>query len=330
MDKIDFVVLWVDGSDPAWISQKNEYDPRKNDFSTKDSRFRDWDNLRYWFRAVEEYAPWVNNVYFITWGHLPKWLNAAHPKLKIVKHDEFIPPQYLPTFNSDTIETNLFRIKELSETFVLFNDDMFLTGKTSPEDFFKDGLPCDSFVESLIAPVGSFGITHTKANMTDLINANFKKRAVHKKFRSKIYSLKNGKQNLITMYFMPFGYFTGFRNPHIALSHLKSTFEEVWEKCGDALDASCSNRFREFNDVSHWLMRYWNLCTGRFVPRSVKFGHYFEAGKNDRAICEAIETRRYKTICINDRSTIEDFEKSRDLINGSFEKVLGRKSEYEI
>ena len=70
MDKIDFVLPWVDGSDSAWIKQRNEYLGIKND-QTQDSRFRDWENLQYWFRGVEKFAPWVNHIYFVTWGHIP-------------------------------------------------------------------------------------------------------------------------------------------------------------------------------------------------------------------------------------------------------------------
>ncbi|MDO4803454.1 MAG: Stealth CR1 domain-containing protein [Lachnospiraceae bacterium] len=329
MEKIDFVLLWVDGSDPAWREQKNQYSPKKVDYGTNDNRFRDWDNLQYWFRGVEKYAPWVNHVYFVTWGHLPKWLNADHPKLKIVKHTDFIPEEYLPTFNSDTIETNLFRLEDLSEHFVLFNDDFFLIDSVRPEDFFQNGLPCDSFVENLIAPVGRFGISHTKVVMTDIINAHFKKRAVHRKYWKKIYNPKYGMQNLITLYFEPFGYFTGFRNPHIAQSHLKSTFGEVWEKEPEALDTSCRNRFRGTNDVSHWLMRYWNLCSGEFEPRSIRFGRYFEAANDNKALCSYIREQRGKTICINDMSRNYHFETARDEINAALRDILPEKSAFE-
>ena len=70
MDKIDFVLPWVDGSDSAWIKQRNEYLGIKNN-QTQDSRFRDWENLQYWFRGVEKFAPWVNHIYFVTWGAYP-------------------------------------------------------------------------------------------------------------------------------------------------------------------------------------------------------------------------------------------------------------------
>ena len=85
---------------------------------------------------VERHAPWVNNIYLITNGQRPKWLNVNHPKLKWVRHEEFIPEEYLPTFNSSAIEMNIHRIDGLSENFVLFNDDMYLIQDVKYSDFF--------------------------------------------------------------------------------------------------------------------------------------------------------------------------------------------------
>ena len=132
--KIDIVILWVDGNDPKWLKEKNKYSEIKGDSNI--NRFRDWDNLQYLFRGIEKYATWVNKVYFITWGHLPKWLNTNHEKLVIVNHKDYIPKEYLPTFNSNVIEMNLHRIEGLSEKFIIFNDDLFLLKKTIPEDFY--------------------------------------------------------------------------------------------------------------------------------------------------------------------------------------------------
>ena len=113
MKKIDFVITWVDGNDSAWREEKARYSGVSGD--QKKNRFRDWDILQYWFRGIEKFAAWVNCVYFVTWGHIPGWLNTDHPKLKIIRHEEFIPKEYLPTFNSHTIEFNLHRIQDLSE-----------------------------------------------------------------------------------------------------------------------------------------------------------------------------------------------------------------------
>ena len=112
MEKIDFVLTWVDGSDPDWLAQRREYQPGRGT-DAGESRYRDWDNLQYWFRGMEKFAPWVNKIYFVTWGHFPKWLNTAHEKIQIVKHEDFMAPAYLPTFNINSIELNFHRIKGL-------------------------------------------------------------------------------------------------------------------------------------------------------------------------------------------------------------------------
>ena len=124
-EKIDFVIMWVDGSDPKWLQEKNKYSTNKIDVDDAINRYRDMGTLKYWFRSVEKYTPWVNKIHFITCGHLPDWLNTNNPKLNIVKHEDYIPKEYLPTFSANPIELNLHRINELEEKFVLFNDEIF-------------------------------------------------------------------------------------------------------------------------------------------------------------------------------------------------------------
>ena len=63
-DKMDFVILWVDGNDEKWIEEKNKYLELKGD--TKANRFRDCENMQYLFRGIEKFAPWVNKIFFIT------------------------------------------------------------------------------------------------------------------------------------------------------------------------------------------------------------------------------------------------------------------------
>ena len=116
---IDIVIPWVDDRDEAWRKEYREslrrYCPEVK--SVSNIRFESWDNLHYWFRALEKFMPWINKVVFVTWGHLPSFLRTDHPKLKIVRHEDYIPQEYLPTYNSNSIEMNYHRIKELSENF---------------------------------------------------------------------------------------------------------------------------------------------------------------------------------------------------------------------
>src|SRR5690625_3903641 len=139
---IDFVICWVDGNDPKWRKEKNNYDPKSGN-DDREIRYRDWDNLQYWFRGIEKFTPWVNKIHFITWGHLPSWLDKDHPKLNIVNHKDYIPKKYLPTFSSHVIELNFHRIESLTDRFVYFNDDTFIIKEMKESDFFLQGLPRD-------------------------------------------------------------------------------------------------------------------------------------------------------------------------------------------
>ena len=232
MEKIDFVIAWVDGGDPEWLKEKAKYDDTVDITQDAiDARYRDWDNLQYWFRAVEKYAPWVNKIHFLTWGHIPEWLDTSNPKLHIVNHKDYIPAEYLPTFNSHTIELNMHRIPGLSEQFVYFNDDMFLTNYVKETDFFVNGLPCDTFaLDAIYFEKNSAGAYN--GNDMEIINKHFKKDEMQTKFFwSKWFKLRYGFKNLYrTFVLSKWHWFPGFHYDHLPSSFLKSTLEEVWDK----------------------------------------------------------------------------------------------------
>lgn len=172
MGKIDFVIAWLDSTDPIWQNAFHSYLPKSQSiYDLRCIRFRNWENLRYWFRGVEKFAPWVNKIHFITCGQIPNWLNTNAPKLHVVKHTDYIPHEYLPTFSSCPIALNLHRIEGLSEHFVFFDDDMFLIDKVGPEKFFRNGLPCDMAAFNALSPGDIF--THIVVNDLYVINASF-------------------------------------------------------------------------------------------------------------------------------------------------------------
>ena len=325
-EKIDFVIAWVDGSDPAWLEEKNKYSLNtKND--ARDIRFRDFNLLKYWFRAVEKNAPWVNKIYFVTWGHLPKWLNTEHKKIRVINHKDYIPSKYLPTFSSHTIELNFHRIKDLSEHFVYFNDDMYLLDRVKPEDFFVDGLPCDCLVENPITPLFG-GFSPILNEMGCVINKHFTK-ADLKKLGFKKYMNPIYKELLIrTVCMGKFTHIMGFYNHHLAQPHLKSTFEEVWSKEYDELDKTCSSRFRGLNEVNQWLFKHWNLCTGKFHPQ-YPLGKNIKMSQDMKYLSGVILNAKYKTITINDVDGLSDIDKRQEILIRSFQKRFPKKCSYE-
>ncbi|MBO4915019.1 MAG: Stealth CR1 domain-containing protein [Oscillospiraceae bacterium] len=330
-EDIDFVIIWVDGNDPEWRKEKNECKgllTKEEDDS--DHRYRDWDNLQYWFRGVEQFCPWVRTVHFVTWGHLPKWLNTNHPKLHIVNHKDYIPPQYLPTFSSHTIELNLHRIEGLSEHFVYFNDDMFIIKPMRKSDFFHRGKPCDSAVMNvhcynmedmvIMAPFRDIGV----------INHEFSMRDVIKKNPGGWFNLKYGIDNLRNVILLSCPRFPGMLQQHLPTSFCKSTFSEVWAKYPEILNETCMHKFREMTDVNQWLFKEWQIASGNFYPRSTKIGKNIAAYHIDAA-CRCIHEQQAKMLCLNDTQMgYDEFMECVRKVNAAFDHILPEKSLFEL
>ena len=327
---IDIVVPWVDGGDPAWRAERAQYRPELGTDSS-DARYREWGLFQYWFRSIEQYAPWVRTVHLITWGHLPPWLNTDHPKLHIVNHKDYIPAEYLPTFNVNPIEDNLHRIPGLAEHFVYFNDDVYLTRPTTAEDFFVDGLPVDTAVLHgvTISDTASF-MPYLALNCLGILNENFSKREVMKRDFKKWFSPKYGKLALYNLYYLPGRNFNGFRNFHSCVPYCKSTLEELWERYPAILDATCRNRFRARTDVNQYLFRYWRLAKGEFVPAKPNCA-YLTIGEDDLpTIQSALESKKYKVVCVNDDPSGLNFAEEQQRFQEVFENRYPVPSTYEL
>ena len=295
------------------------------------NRYRDCDNLQYIFRGIDNYASWVNKIFFVTWGHIPKWLNTENKNIEIVKHTDFIPKEYLPTFNSNVIELNLHRIKNLSEKFILFNDDTFIMKKLIPEDFFINGKVVDVCVEYPQISTEYNDTYHLmNANINSIINKHFNKKQFIKNNLHKIINLKYGKYNLNTLYSMRYKEgFLGFLSFHTPQPYLKETFKVVWDKEYINLDNACKNKFRHTSDLGHILCRNWQFVTGNFIPKK-KESRYLKYLDDNAYNIKELKSNKYKFICINDVYENIDFEKSKTEINNVLQELFPEKSQYEL
>ena len=64
------------------------------------------DQLKYSLRSIELFASWTRDIYIVTNGQTPNWLNLEHPRVKLITHEEIFTNQSnLPSFNSAAIES---------------------------------------------------------------------------------------------------------------------------------------------------------------------------------------------------------------------------------
>lgn len=320
---IDFVITWVDGNDPAWQQEKAKYSATGADVRT--IRYRDWDQLQYWFRAVEKYAPWVNKIHFVTWGHVPAWLDVNNPKLSIVKHTDFIPEEYLPVFNSTAIEVHLHRIPGLSQQFVYFCDDFFLTQPCEPTDFFKNGKPVDMAELTPILPHGGEMYYYHQYNDYSIYRPYVTTKLLVKNF-FKFINLRYGGIALKNIANIA-AHNIHFESRHVCIPLLKSTLEELWQLHGTLLEKTARSRFREMTNNSLDAVRGYQFVTGDFYPRRIK--STILQTNNVVPTKQTIESGTYKFICLSDVSDAESFEHDRDAINASFDKVFPERCSFE-
>lgn len=334
---IDIVVTWLDSEDPNWLRDYHKYKPDSN--PKKESRFRNWDIFRYWFRSIETNAPWVNKIYFVTWGHTPKWLNLNHPKLVIVKHSDYIPSEFLPTFNSRCIELNFGRISGLSEHFVYFNDDMFLNQPVTPEYYFRKGLPVDFNYERIFKgivynPEDKFGIELSLMCNIAVLNRSFKRTDTVKKAWWKWHGLHLTKQALKQSILMRGkNCFEGFVYRHTEQPFLKSIFNEIWEKEPEMLKQSCS-RFRIAESLTPYFVRYWQFASNRFEPckHHGQFQGYSIREDTIQKIRNAFDDKSIISLCLNDNPRCKDsiYAEALSLLKDAFEKKYPQKSSFEL
>ena len=139
MEKIDAVITWVDGSEPNYQRKLKEH------LSNNDRIKRQYlqaNEINLCVASIVKYAPFIRKIFIVTDKQFPNLDSVKHivskEKIEIVDHEEIFRDniEFLPTFNIRSIDALLFKIKDLSEKFIYFNDDMFLVKKTNPEDWF--------------------------------------------------------------------------------------------------------------------------------------------------------------------------------------------------
>ncbi|PEH05975.1 stealth family protein [Lactobacillus sp. UMNPBX4] len=317
-EKIDFVITWVDGNDSQWQKKRNRYLNNNNSkvasFNGNGStvRFRDYGTLKFVFRSIDKFAPWVNKIFLVTDNQKPKWLDTKNPKVEVIDHTQIVNSKYLPLFNSNSIEWNIDNIPNLSEQFVYFNDDMILNKKVEKEDFFKNGLPCDYRVYKDIVPTEDFD--HIPVTNDILINNYLNGKWPLNK--TGLYCFKYGIKWIKGFPFLLQAYkgkVPGYSEPHGPLSFKKSSFKKaksIWKK---EINENYTHRFRQMDDISIWLVRHLQLEDGMFNPSKANLNKTYTVSQLEE-MKSAFRKSEFRSICINDENT-NDFNVKAKAIN---------------
>ncbi len=306
-EKIDLVYLWCDTNDETWLKKKKEYFKSINceENAKNDCRFINNEELKYSLRSVEQYMPWVNHIYIVSDAQIPSWLNLNNPKISMVFHKDIMPAEALPCFNSMAIEHCIKNIPNLSEFFLIANDDMFVNDFINPTFFYKgNGKKIIYRVDKKIKKINSMFVIFLK-NASDLLNKKY-------------------------MYY-----------PHHNIdAYKKSLVIKCYKQFKDEIDKTIMSHHRTLSDISRTIYsNYACVINDGILKKNRKVNtdlNIFEQGFrflikkyckdslylscSDKDYLKTINKYKPKLFCINDdeETTSKDRERLKEFLNFYF------------
>ena len=311
---IDIVIPYVDGSDLQWREgfekilqleqEKTKQDPSIEPHGIEEDKFRSFDTFRYLLRGIECCCPWIRRIYIVIQqpSQKPSWLKECG-NLKIIYHKDIIPQEYLPTYNSATIEMFVWKIKGLSEHFIYINDDTFPINPLTKDMFFtKKGYP--------------------------KINLWTKKQSI---IEGHAQMLKNSEMAAIIA--------SGndcvwepdvcLKDSHTWTPMKRSIWKILFEEVGDMIYSSLTT-FRNSKNIVQQISTYYFWFVNKYKPAeniNVKNCNFLECSVTD--IMKYIIEHKYDIICINDFG-VKDYESTKRAITNAFFAIFPNKSQFEI
>jgi hypothetical protein len=299
--EVDFVVLWVeDDLEHRRERQKtsNILTNRKNrnsfGFDNQKARFRDNEELLYCLRSVVWCMPWIRKIHvvvanyqfptkYISDGIESPGVAFSGPEICIVPHSAILPPNHLPTFNSQAIEAHLHRIPGLCDRFIYSNDDFMVASQIDPAYFFDSETGSPRYnLENTHVPDKSMSSNMSKHSMAWTNNS---------RLLNLIFGATSSGKRLYPC--------------HQMVPMLTTSFREVWShrSVQPLLRRTSRSPFRTCSNMYLiGFLVYWNFYLHGAKRRSHVgcFYHDCEAGDNVKALMRHIITSQPVLLCIND------------------------------
>lgn len=292
---MDAIITYVNGLDPVWQEQYARFVGGK----ALTKRYRDWGTLKYLLRGIEKHIPAIRNVFLVvsSKSQVPDWVDSS--VLHIVEHKDIIPEQFLPTFNSTTIEMFLHRIPDLGEEFLYFNDDMFPVMDCTESDFFIDGKSAIGFKHHLFA------------------NCGYKRRVRNSDRQARrVLGVKSSPLFI--------------RPQHTCSPMVRSESEKIFAASEEIINKVAS-RLRTDDNFNQYLFLDYLYFQGRTIGGCISNKHLSPAVFKPGQIRSYIDNPSRKMICINDvQMGEEEFERYRTEITDAFENHFPEKSRFEL
>ncbi|MFE9456587.1 stealth family protein [Streptomyces californicus] len=312
---IDVVYTWVDDSDSEWRAEKDAVrrsltadSSRLHEQADNNARYTSRDELRYSLRSIHQYAPWVRNIFLVTAGQIPGWLDTDVAGLTVVDHRAiFSDPTALPTYNSHAIESQLHHIPGLSDHFLYLNDDVFFGRPVQPGHFFHPNGLTKFFLSKALIPSGNVAPEDLPVNAAG----------------------KNSR-GLIAQ---QFGTVISQKMKHTPHALRRSVLTEIEHIYARAHWVTQHSRFRSPHDIpiASSLHHYYAYHLARATLADLRYV-YIDIGdeKAQQRLNRLVVQRNFDTFCINDTVVPADPDAQERMVRRFLDSYFPVASPYEL
>lgn len=296
---IDIVYTWVSDDDPEWIAKKNYYSGVT--LSDQNTRFIDYEQLRYSLRSVAAYAKFIRKIFIVTDNQVPYWLDTDHDKIVMINHcDIFEDQSCLPVFNSVAIESWIHKIKGLSENFIYANDDYFFGSPVNKQHFIHPNGVAKLFLESVPNAYGEVFEDSEPTNQLSLFTAQ--------------------------CFYEKFNKWPSFWPLHAPMIKNIHVIDKMINNFKKQIEKTSRSRFRETETISplYLMSSYFSYIEGNSVLSTIRYEYVSSDDPNLDTklsnLLSKIKEGKCEVFCLNDHRSItkEQISKVTDFMIKAF------------
>lgn len=307
-EPIDAVITWVNGDSEDHRRRRKEHMAEArvplHRNAINPHRWVCNDEIIFCLQSIWNYAPWTRKIWIVVDDEMPDLSTLSEglrAKIEFAFHRDIFDgySDALPTFNSLAIESMIWRIEGVSERFMYFNDDVFLTAPLAPTDVFQEMAPVlrGKWVD-YSALLRSAEIRHDPAKFNHFMQMN--------------------AANL-----MGFDATNLFRAAHVVHPLRRSRMARLFDQHPEAFRNNIMHRFRDLTQfLPQGLHNHACILDEDAVLHEVNDHLHITSGqgtggsaRQTRALLQSVAGSGIKFLCVNDLPQLEEvIPEARDLL----------------
>jgi len=300
---IDYVVPMVFPDDMSWRHElQNLTGPLRRDDARRNERYRTWGTEEILIKLIRKNLPWIRCIHILLARktQVQPWMqemagDGQQPEVRLVFHQDFMPKDKLPTFNSRAIEMYLHKIPDLAPLFLYGNDDMFPLSHLPVSDFFQPSRQREGSAGAIPIPSG-----YDEGLLPCL---HLAERPFPKLPNQYHWACLNGL-NFVARNFGKEFHRTWLHTGHSVAPMLKQTIEMFWQRWPEEMERSVT-QFRQVQNFNQYIYLWWHCLSGQYVdhhpPRD-----YVATNRHTPDEIRQVIRQTEGILCINDHTGADD------------------------